>query len=243
MSCSHIDLSLIIACYNEELVLRESIKQIFEILDNARFSYEIIFVDDFSQDNTRKIIEDIISEYPDKRFKKIFHEKNTGRGSAVTEGIKLSKGQIVGFIDLDLSTPARYIPTLAMEIKKGAGVASALRVYKLNWSAVPRWVLSKGYRFLVRLLLRLDLKDTETGCKFFNRERILPILDEVRDSHWFWDTEIMARSRMKGLKIAEIPSVFMRKGLYSRVKIFRDSFYYLIKLIRFRKELVKSVKK
>src|SRR3990167_1827452 len=140
---SNIDLSLVIPCYNEETILGHSIKEIFEILDDTLFNYEIIFVEDCSQDNTAGIIENIISAHPDKRFTKIFHERNIGRGGTVTDGIKASKGEVVGFIDIDLSTPARYIPALVKEIKKGADVALALRVYKLNWLAAPRWVLSR----------------------------------------------------------------------------------------------------
>ncbi len=232
-----IDLSLIIACYNEEPVLEQSIKQIFEVLDDTRFNYEVIFVDDNSEDDTRVIIDRIISTYPDKNLNKIFHEKNIGRGATVADGIRASRGPIVGSIDIDLSTPARYIPALTVEIEKGADIANALRVYKLCWLAVPRWIISRCYRFLVKLMLRLDLGDTETGCKFFRRERILPVLDEIRDRHWFWDTEIMARSYIKGLRIVNLPTVFIRKGLYSRVKIIRDSFQYLNKLIRFKIEL------
>ncbi|MFC1509654.1 glycosyltransferase family 2 protein [Candidatus Omnitrophota bacterium] len=234
---SDIDLSLVIACYNEKSILEKSIKQIFEVLDDTRFNYEVIFVDDKSEDNTRAIIDSIISKYPDKNLSKIFHEKNVGRGASVAEGIVVSRGPIVGSIDIDLSTPARYIPVLTVEIEKGADIANAFRVYKLCWIAVPRWIISKCYSFLVKLMLRLDLGDTETGCKLFRRERILPILDEIRDKHWFWDTEIIARAHIKGLRIVNLPTVFIRKGLYSRVKIIRDSFRYLNNLIRFKIEL------
>lgn len=233
----NVDLSLIIACYNEESILEQRIKQIFEVLDDSRFNYEVIFVDDNSEDNTRVIIDSIISRYPDKKLIKVFHEKNMGRGATVADGIMASRGSIVGFIDIDLSTSARYIPALVVEIEKGADIATALRVYKLCWIAIPRWIISKSYRFLVKLMLRLDLGDTETGCKFFRRERILPVLYEIHDRYWFWDTEIMARAYIKGLRIVHLPTIFIRKGLYSRVKIIRDSFQHLNKLIRLKIEL------
>lgn len=232
-----IDLSLIIPCYNEGRILKENVEQILEVLDLTTFGYEIIFVDDGSKDNTREVIDNIISRYPDKNITKIFHENNLGRGRAVTDGIKISRGKVVGFIDIDLSTSARYIPYFCMEVKKGGDIVTALRVYKFNWIAIPRFIISKGYGLLLRLLLRLNLKDTETGCKFFDRENILPVLDEIRDNHWFWDTEIMVRSYKKGLRVVEIPSVFIRQGLYSRVKLFRDSFRHFVNLIRFRQEL------
>lgn len=237
-----IDLSLIIPCYNEAPVLRNSVELIFEALGRTQLVYEIVFVDDHSQDNTRTLIDSIISEHKDRRFIKIFHAENKGRGRTVTDGIMASKGKIAGFFDIDCSIHPRYIPILVWEIQKGADIATALRVYKLNWFAAPRWVLSKGYKILVKLMLRLNLNDTETGCKFFNRAKIIPVLSEIRDNHWFWDTEIIVRSYLKGLKIVEIPAVFIRHGFYTRVRIFRDCFRQFVNLIRFKYELKKANK-
>jgi glycosyltransferase involved in cell wall biosynthesis len=233
-----LDLSLIIPCYNEEKILRIFFEEIINVLSNSIFNYELIFIDDCSTDKTREIIDDIIRNNTNNiLMRKIFHTQNQGRGYAVTDGIKVSRGEIAGFIDTDLSTPPCYIPALVIEIKKGADIATALRFYKLSWTTIPRWIITKAYRFLVTLLLGLDLKDTETGCKFFNREKILPILEEIKDNYWFWDTEIMVRSYIKGMKIVEMPSIFIRRGLYSRVKIFRDSMRHFINLLKFRREL------
>ncbi len=115
----NLDLSLVIPCYNEELILRDSIREVIEILDNTRFNYEIIFVDDYSRDNTRQIINDIIDGYPDKNLSRIFHKKNTGRGGAVMDGIRVAKGEVAGFIDIDLEVHARYIPSCVLAIKNG----------------------------------------------------------------------------------------------------------------------------
>lgn len=232
-----LDLSLIIPCYNELAALKENTKQIIEVLNSTRFSYEIIFVDDCSTNDTVELIKEIINEHPDVNISAVFHKQNEGRGKAVADGILTAQAKIAGFIDIDLSISASYIPSMVMEIVKGADIAIALRVYKLSWHSVPRWIISKGYSLLVKLFLRLELNDTETGCKFFNRERIMPILAEIRDTHWFWDTEIMVRSYLKGFKIIEIPSVFIRSGFYSKVKIFRDSIQYFINLVGFRREL------
>jgi len=101
-----LDLSLIIPCYFEEEVLEKSVEELLLILDNTRFSYEVIFVDDGSKDETKKIIERILAEDRGKhRLKKIFHEKNVGRGGAVNTGIRNAKGEVVGFIDIDLEVP------------------------------------------------------------------------------------------------------------------------------------------
>lgn len=231
----NLDLSLVIPCYNEELILGNSIREVIGILDNTRFNYEIIFVDDCSHDNTRKIINDIIAGYPDKNISKIFHEKNTGRGGAVMDGIRAARGEVVGFIDIDLEVHARYIPSCVLAVKGGVDIAIAYRIYKFYLKSFVRYFMSKGYITMVRNLLKVNLKDTETGFKFFKREKILPVIGEIQECGWFWDTEVMVRSYMKGYKIVEIPCLYIRSfKKQSSVRKIADSIYYFLKLFKFR---------
>jgi len=235
---SNIELSLVIPCFNEESILRDSANQIFEILDFARINYEIIFVDDYSRDNTKEIINDIISCNPDKKLYRIFHDKNMGRGGAVADGIMAARGDVVGFIDIDLEVHARYIPSFVQSVKNGTDIAIAHRIYKFHLNSLIRYFMSKGYIALVRKLLKINLKDTEAGFKFFNRERILPLVINLTERGWFWDTEIMAESYLKGYKIEEMPCLFLRNAKKrSTVNNIRDSIDYFKKLLKFRKKL------
>jgi len=230
------DLSLVLACYNEERVLEQSVAEIVGVLDNTRYSYEVIFVDDCSRDRTRELIDQAIARYPDKRMSKIFHEENQGRGGSVADGIRASRGDVAGFIDIDLEVHARYIPSCVDAVRNGADIATGRRVYKLTLRSLDRYAMSAGYVRLVRWLLGVDLNDTETGYKFFKRERILPVLDEVDDQRWFWDTEVMVRSYYREYGIAEIPCLFLRRfDKASTVSPLADTVDYFRKLWRFRK--------
>ncbi|MDD5679699.1 MAG: glycosyltransferase, partial [Candidatus Omnitrophica bacterium] len=232
------DISLAIACYNEAGHLEESVKETLTVMAANKYKYEIIFVDDGSSDNTRDIIRRLCGA--NAHMSCIFHERNMGRGKAVSDGIRAASGKVAGFIDIDLETHARYIPILIAEIKGGADVACARRTYKVTPGSVNRWLMNRGYNFLVRNFLGLKFYDTETGCKFFNRERILPVLEKVQDNHWFWDTEIIARAYFSGLKISEIPTIYIRrKGKKSTVRILPDIIYYLKKLVWFKREMKK----
>jgi glycosyltransferase involved in cell wall biosynthesis len=236
MTAPLVDLSLVLACYNEELVIEESVAQIIEVLDNTRYSYEIIFVDDCSLDRTRELIDEVIDRYPDNRMSRMFHEHNKGRGGTVSDGIRAAEGEVVGFIDIDLEVHARYMPSCVQAVIDGADIAVGRRVYKLNLRSLDRYVLSTGYVWLVRRLLGVDLNDTETGYKFFRRERILPVLDEIEDLRWFWDTEVMVRSYYKQHQIVEIPCLFLRRfDKPSTVSPLADTVDYFRKLWRFRK--------
>ncbi len=235
MAESVLDLSLVIACYNEEYELVDSVRQIVEILDSARWSWELIFVDDVSRDRTRELIDRLIAQYPDKTFRKLFHDHNTGRGRTVSDGFHLARGRYVGYIDIDLEVHARYIPTMLLALERGADVATAHRIYKVQPRLFNRFVASQGYAHLMRWLLGVHLKDTETGYKFFKRDRLLPLLDQVANQRWFWDTEIMVRAVLAGLVIQEIPCLFVRRyDKQSTVNVVRDSIDYFRDLWRFR---------
>jgi len=232
------DLSLILACYNEGTIFKDNVKKVFNVLDQTDFSYEIIFIDDASIDKTGTAIAKIIKDNPLRNLRSIYHDKNQGRGKTVTEGIREAKGKVVGFIDIDLEIPADYLPRFVNAILSGYDVAIAYRVYDFTLRRLIRWFTSKGYIALRKKLLKTDLKDTEAGYKFFNRQKILPILKKTKDPGWFWDTEIMINSSLNNLRIMEIPTVFIRNfQKKSTVKLIPDTFDYLLKIIKFWQQL------
>lgn len=235
------DLSLVLACYNEGEHFSESAKKIVEVLDQTDFSWEIIFVDDSSTDETVVLIKKFVKKYPRKRLISIFQEKNGGRGLAVTKGIKKAQGRIVGYIDIDLEIPSDYIPRFVKEIEMGADVVCGWRIYDFTLKSLPRWIASKGYNIVRDKVLGTSIKDTEAGYKFFRRNKILPILKKCKSPGWFWDTEIMVRAKKAGLKVKEIPVVFIRRfDKTSTVRLIPDTFVYLKELWGFKKELGNS---
>jgi glycosyltransferase involved in cell wall biosynthesis len=231
-------LSLVLACYNEAQHLEASFAEIRDSLEQARFPFEILFVDDVSRDDTRAIIARIVAAHPQLALRTILHERNRGRGATVTDGFRAARGAITGYIDVDLEVHSRYIPSLVHAIERGADVATLRRIYAFQVRSLDRYAMSRGYSFLVRRLLDVDFADTETGYKFFGREKVLPLLDEIRDPGWFWDTEFMVRAARRGLKMVEIPGAYIRRGdKTSTVKGLRDSLRYFRQLLRFRGEL------
>ena len=235
-----IDLSLVLASYNSGKFLGKSLREIEEVMDKSNLSYEIIYIDDASKDDSQETIKNICKKDPEK-LRYVFHEKNQGRGAAIKTGIKAAKGEVIGYIDPDLETPAYYIPILTKEVKKGYDIVTGLRIYTLDPIWMHRTIASMGYRYLVRLMIKMKFKDSESGCKFFNREKILKILPYTPSNGWFWDTEIMMEPYFKGYKIKEMPTLFLRrieeKG--STLKLFKDSKEYFLKLLHYRKRLKK----
>jgi glycosyltransferase involved in cell wall biosynthesis len=228
------ELTLIFPTYNELPHLEASIARIDQFVQTLSFSVEVLFVDDGSTDGTR----DVLARHEKQGKRVIYHEKNKGRGAAVTTGIRASSSPYVGFIDIDMEVDIFSMLPLLHQIRQGGDVVLGKRVYKLRPSIMHRYVLSVGYQQISARYLGFPARDTETGFKLFRREAILPVLDTVHSDGWFWDTEIVARAQIMGLDIREVPVLFWRRSdKYTSVRLASDIVTYLRELYRFRTQL------
>lgn len=229
-------LSLVLACYNEGPTFLSSLKKIRMTLEDLPYGYEIVCIDDASKDETLQTLQRFAKPY--KNIRVLAHKKNVGRGGTVKEGILLAKGKYVGYIDVDLEISAIYISEFVRTLKAGADVVIAQRVYQENVSSMPRWLASKCYILLVRRMLHLPFKDTEAGYKFFKKSTIMSVLKRTRDKKWFFDTEIVARSKKAQLVIEEIPVLFMRRAdKKSTVRLIPDSIAYIQAIRKYKNML------
>lgn len=235
-----IDASIILPVFNEAKILRSSVLAVRAAMAQTRYEYEIIIAEDASTDGTGKLAEELVREFGNVVHLK--REKRYGRGSAVANAILRSRGSVCGYLDADLETPAHYIPVFISEIEKGADIASAERIYKMDWRRkilrLHKLLAHTIYARISKMALKVSLKDIESGCKFFRKDRIVPVLAEIKDTHWFWDTEVMVRPYYKGYIIKEVPVVFTVDLEHeTKVSLIKDSISHLRNLIKFRKEI------
>lgn len=232
------ELSVVIACFQEEGHLRESVRELRSTLDSLARPFELIFVEDASTDRTAAIVRELVAEHPNHRA--IFHARNIGRGGTVTEGFLAATGRIVGFLDIDLEVHCRWLPAVLAAIDAGADGATAFRGYDTSWrpTFLLRQLLSKGYRWLFRRTFDVPFRDPETGFKFFVREKIVPVVRTTCDPGWFWDSEVMVLAHRAGLHITEVPARFERRAdKKSTVRVVRDVWRYLKAMRAFRRRL------
>lgn len=234
---TNIELSLVIPCYNEQNHLMDSITKVTSVLREHQINYEIIFVDDVSKDLTRGIIHEIVDSGTE--YRAVFHEINMGRGQSFADGARVARGDIIGYIDIDLEVSEEYIPNMIKAIRLGADVATGHR--KIKFSTRPyhllRHILSLGYRILFRLVLGIPIRDPESGFKFFRKEKLLELLDFANNPGWLWDTQAMAYSFTLGYTIAEIPCCFIRRAdKKSTIKVFSYTVRQARELFEFSRE-------
>ncbi len=203
-------LSLILTAYNDADILAASLPAIAAFFTRTTVSYELIIVDDGStRPASLAALEHIRRNYPAATVAAL--SQNRGRGAAVKEGLRLARGTYAGFIDNDLEIPIHYVLPLLLLLEAGHDVAIARRIYTLAPRNAVRYVFTKGYHWLVNTVLDLPGYDTETGCKLFNRAKILPLLAHTPNDRWFWDTEIIFAAHQAGLRLVELPSALNKR--------------------------------
>lgn len=234
---NRIDLSLVLPCFNEAEIFGESVARIREVLEASKLSYEVIFVEDKSGDNTAERVYAAVSK--NKKFRALYHPANRGRGRSVADGVRAAYGTVAGFIDIDCEVSPVYIPEMVrMILDNRADVVVGNRIYRTGLASIHREILSAGYHWLADRMVSTGRVDTESGYKFFNRKKILPVLAKTKHPGWFWDTEIVVRAKRAGLRVASYPVLFLRRSdKTSTVKIVRDTIDYLVSLWKLRRDL------
>lgn len=186
-------------------------------------SFEIIIAEDGSKDGTDRICEALARKYD---FVVHLHsDERQGRGKALNRAFRASKGEILGYIDVDLATDMRHLKELIQSIRDGCDFATGSRMLPQSNVKRPfkRGFASRGFNFLTRTMLGSKLYDHQCGFKSFRREALFKLLDKVKDTHWFWDTELLVRAQRAGYKVREFP-VEWKHGGATKVDLIKDIF-------------------
>ena len=218
-----VKVSVVFPAYNEAASLEAAVEKVIQALKEFTNSYEIIIAEDGSMDGTDRLADALAEKY--SFVKHIHREKRLGRGAALKNAFKQSRGEVLVYMDLDLATDLVHFKSLVDAVElEGYEFATGSRM--LSESNVERSgtrnLASKTYNFMVRALLGSKVKDHQCGFKAFRREPLLQLLDEVGATHWFWDTEILVRAYNRGYRIKEIPVSWMG-GRETKVKLLEDS--------------------
>lgn len=237
------EVSLVLPAYNEAEGLEETVRRTAETLREITPTFEIIIAEDGATDGTDKIAEKLAEE--NHYVTHLHSDKRLGRGSALNRAFKSASGDILVYIDVDLATDMLHLSELIGKIRDGYDLATGSRMMPGSdaMRSAKRGFASKGFNFLVRTLLKSKLYDHQCGFKAFGRNALIDLLDQVKDEHWFWDTEILVRAERSGYRVAEFP-VRWRPGSTTKVDLKRDVIGMGGAILRLRRELnVRSIER
>lgn len=193
---TRIDISVVIPFYNEEESLAELYNKLVNVLMNTEQTFEIIFVDDGSTDNSYQVVKEI--QESDPRVKLIKFKTNAGKARGLNEGFKKATGDIVFTMDADLQDDPEEIPNFLSKIKEGYDLVSGWK--KERHDPLEKRLPSKLFNKVTSLVTGVKLHDFNCGFKAYRRE----ILDEIKvygELHRY----IPALAHWQGYNVGEIP--------------------------------------
>lgn len=161
------NLSIIVPLYNEEESLNELNDWIVKVMKSNHFSYEIVYVDDGSGDDSWKVIENISKK--NDFVKGLRFRRNYGKSAALNEGFKAAQGDVVITMDADLQDSPEEIPEMFRMIREdGYDMVSGWK--KKRHDPILKTIPSKFYNWTTRRLSGIKLHDMNCGLKAYRNE-------------------------------------------------------------------------
>ena len=220
-------LSVIIPVHNEANTIKEALRQVREVA----LEKEIVVVDDYSSDGTREIL----GQIADDGVKVIYHDQNTGKGSAIKTALQCVTGDIIVVQDGDLEyNPADYHKLIEPIVEGRASVVYGSRflgeiidMHFLNY-------LANRILALTASLLFLNWITDEGTCYKVFKADVLKSLDLKCDGFDFCP-EVTAKVRKRGYRIVEVPISYRGRSNEEGKKIrWQDGLRAFLTLIKYR---------
>lgn len=237
-----VGISIIIPAYNEEENLKKGVlEQVQNFMDQKKIDYEVIIVDDGSQDKTKEIIRKLISK--NSHFK-LIENSHGGKAIAVMTGLLDAKNDLVLFTDMDQATPINQLDKFLPKFEEGYEIVIGSRSGRKG-APLIRKISAIGFSILRRIILGLPFSDTQCGFKAFNKKAINKIIPRIKDEWGVvhtgksgavnagFDVELLYLAKKYGFRIAEVPVVWNYVDT-ERVQVIKDALAAVYDMIRIR---------
>ncbi|HAC64213.1 MAG TPA: glycosyltransferase [Cyanothece sp. UBA12306] len=190
-------ISVVIPIFNEEKSLIKLVKNITSVLLESNFSYEIICVDDGSQDQSPQVLRQLVQNI--HNLKAIILRRNYGQTPAMAAGFKYAQGQIIVTLDGDLQNDPADIPKLITKLNQGYDLVSGWRKNRQD-HALTRLLPSKIANWIISKITGVNLHDYGCSLKAYRAELVAD-MNLYGELHRF----LPALAFIEGARIAEIP--------------------------------------
>ncbi|MCL5054922.1 MAG: glycosyltransferase family 2 protein [Firmicutes bacterium] len=174
-------LSLIVPVYNESSNLDLFYERVLKVLKPLNVSYEILFIDDGSKDDSLEKLLKIRGR--DSKVKVVQFSRNFGKEIAVSAGLDLAEGKAVIPIDADLQDPPELIPSLLEKWKEGYDIVYAKRTKRMGESWLKQWTASLFYRLIAKMT-NINIPEDAGDYRLLSRAAVEQ-LKRLRERHRF----------------------------------------------------------
>lgn len=230
-----LSINIVFPVYNEEDILEDSVEETLRFLGGINnVSFRLTVADNGSTDGTLEKARSLKRKH---QLVDVIHIDERGRGRALRNAWSSSREDIVGYMDVDLSTKLDALEVVLDSFKKGFDVVIGSRLVKgsVVERSFLREFLSRFYNSLLKIVLDTKFKDAQCGFKFLEGKVARKLLPLVGDNEWFFDTELLTKAEWLGYSIKEVPVTWVERG-GSKVKIVETTLDYVKNTLRVRGE-------
>ena len=199
-------IEVVVPVYNEQAVLARCVGELVDHLEHhlpAR--WRVVIADNASTDDTWEIAAHLAATISGVHARHLQHK---GRGRALKTVWQESPADVLTYMDVDLSTNLHsFLPLVAPLLSGHSQVAVGNRLMKGS-RTTRQWkreLLSRGYNLLIRVGFRPQFTDAQCGFKALRADVARQLLPHVRDSTWFFDTELLLLADRAGHRIFDVP--------------------------------------
>ncbi|MBU0978607.1 glycosyltransferase family 2 protein [Patescibacteria group bacterium] len=191
-------LSVFFPAYNEEKNILPLVKQALDFLPQVATKFEVIVVDDGSQDKTGAIAQQLVQQFP--QVKVVTHAQNQGYGAALKTGIGASQYEWIFFTDADLQFDITELKSFLPSTQKYRVILGYRTNRAEGFSRVRNAYL---FKIFVDLLFRVHVKDIDCAFKLFRANVIKPL--EIESNGAFTSAEILYKLKKNRVAFKQLP--------------------------------------
>ena len=196
--------------YNEERRLAHLFGALIPVAESLGRSFEVVCVDDGSRDRSLEMLRDAALRDPRLRIERL--PENRGKGAAVRHGMLAARGELLIFMDVDLSTElSATVPVLAA-LEDGCPIVFGQRhsdaSHITRHQPRMREFLGRVFRWGSNRLLASEDYDFTCGFKGFRADAARQVFTRSRIDRWAFDVELVVIARALGLRIGQVPVVW-----------------------------------
>ena len=227
-------LLLLIPAYNEESRIEPVLRDYAQYFQKQYAGkFQLVVVLNGCRDNTLAVVQRVAQEYP--AISALEFPDPIGKGGALIEGLKLAPlADLIGYVDADGATPPAAFHDLVKHIPQADCVigsrwlpGAVLHVEQTS----NRQFASRVFHFIVELLFRMHIRDTQCGAKVMRRQAVETIHSALRIADMAFDINLLYSLKRAGFRILEVPTEWTDK-IGSKVTLFRTSLTMFLSVVR-----------
>jgi len=204
---SNTQIDVVIPVYNEEEALEKSIATLSAYLAaHCPYRWRIVIADNASNDRTPEIGRRLAEMNPHVDYLRL---EQKGRGRALRAAWSQSSADVLSYMDVDLSTDLDcFMPLIEPLISGRYGVAIGSRLAQgaRVTRGLKRELISRIYNALIKIMFpRKRFSDAQCGFKAITQKAARELLPQIKDTGWFFDSELLLKAEARGYRIHEVP--------------------------------------